>query len=239
MAKTSSPLADTSRLDPDRGGVLADVLPPLIHVDASSSEASTIRWLLDQLVKEVTAIVQARRWHRSSSRSCYSSRLSGSILLPPNDCHGRMAPSAQRRAYRAGVAPHARRARSGMATRRAGEARGDVTNQFCVAFQSERWRRPAHLPPELANATCGAGASRGRCRSPSWPSPSATNRTARSATRSSGEPAWHPSTINPSSHGWTSPQQMRPIRIHGTHPERIAHATCVSPPSTNSSTPLT
>jgi AraC-like DNA-binding protein len=42
-------------LDPDRGGVLADVLPPLIHVDGSSSEASTIRWLLDQLVAEVTA----------------------------------------------------------------------------------------------------------------------------------------------------------------------------------------
>src|SRR5882672_4414233 len=41
-------------LDPDRGGLLAEVLPPLIHVDASSSEASTIRWLLDQLVKEVT-----------------------------------------------------------------------------------------------------------------------------------------------------------------------------------------
>jgi cupin len=35
-------------LDPDRGGVVADVLPPLIHVDGSSSEASTMRWLLDQ-----------------------------------------------------------------------------------------------------------------------------------------------------------------------------------------------
>ena len=42
-------------LDPDRGDVLADVLPPLIHVDGSSPEASTIRWLLDQLVKEVAA----------------------------------------------------------------------------------------------------------------------------------------------------------------------------------------
>ena len=42
-------------LDNDRGGVVAEVLPPLIHVDGSSSEASTIRWLLDQLVKEVTA----------------------------------------------------------------------------------------------------------------------------------------------------------------------------------------
>ena len=157
-----------------------------------------------------------------------------------HDCHGRLAPSAQRRAHRAGVAPHARRTRSGLATRRPGEARGDVTNQLCAAFQSERWRRPSHLPPELANAPCGAGAPRAaRCRSPSWPSPSATNQTARSATRSSGEPAWHPSTINPSSHGWTSPHQMRPIRIHGTHPERIAYATCVNPPSTNSSTPLT
>jgi hypothetical protein len=42
-------------LDPDRGGLLGVVLPPLIHVDANSSEASTIPWLLDQLVKEVTA----------------------------------------------------------------------------------------------------------------------------------------------------------------------------------------
>jgi AraC-like DNA-binding protein len=41
--------------DPGRGDVLAEVLPPLIHVDGRSPEASTIRWLLDQLVKEVTA----------------------------------------------------------------------------------------------------------------------------------------------------------------------------------------
>jgi AraC-like DNA-binding protein len=42
-------------LDSARGGVLAEMLPPLIHLDGSSSEASTIRWLLDQLVKEVAA----------------------------------------------------------------------------------------------------------------------------------------------------------------------------------------
>jgi hypothetical protein len=40
-------------LDPDRGGLLAEVLPPLIHVGGSSPDASTIRWLLDQLLKEV------------------------------------------------------------------------------------------------------------------------------------------------------------------------------------------
>jgi AraC-like DNA-binding protein len=40
-------------LDPEHGSVLTEVLPPLIHVDRHSSEASAIRWLLDQLVREV------------------------------------------------------------------------------------------------------------------------------------------------------------------------------------------
>ncbi len=40
-------------LDPERGGLLSEVLPPLLHVGSSSSEASAMRWLLDQLVKEV------------------------------------------------------------------------------------------------------------------------------------------------------------------------------------------
>jgi hypothetical protein len=50
-------------LDPDRGGVLAEVLPPLIHVDGSSPEASTIRWLLDQLVPmlEIRTAIQTIR----------------------------------------------------------------------------------------------------------------------------------------------------------------------------------
>jgi hypothetical protein len=34
-------------LDNDRGSVVAGMLPPLIQVDGSSSEASTIPWLLD------------------------------------------------------------------------------------------------------------------------------------------------------------------------------------------------
>ncbi len=54
MAKDFFAIGGHVSLDPDRGGVLTDVMPPVIHVDASSSEASTIRWLLDQLVKEVT-----------------------------------------------------------------------------------------------------------------------------------------------------------------------------------------
>jgi AraC-like DNA-binding protein len=43
------------RLDPSSGGLLADVLPPLIHVKAASPHATILRWLLDQLVREPAA----------------------------------------------------------------------------------------------------------------------------------------------------------------------------------------
>ncbi len=42
-------------LDPERGGLLSDVLPPLLSIGGSSSEAMAMRWLLEQLVKEVVA----------------------------------------------------------------------------------------------------------------------------------------------------------------------------------------
>jgi AraC-like DNA-binding protein len=43
------------RLDPTSGGLLADVLPPLIHVRAAAPQAAVLRWLLDQLVHERVA----------------------------------------------------------------------------------------------------------------------------------------------------------------------------------------
>jgi AraC-like DNA-binding protein len=43
------------RLDPASGGLLADVLPPLIHVQAASPQATVLQWLLDQLVRERAA----------------------------------------------------------------------------------------------------------------------------------------------------------------------------------------
>ena len=43
------------QLDSASGGLLADVLPPLIHVRAASPQATVLRWLLDQLVRERTA----------------------------------------------------------------------------------------------------------------------------------------------------------------------------------------
>ena len=43
------------RLDESSGALLADVLPPLIHVKAASPHATVLRWLLDQLVREPVA----------------------------------------------------------------------------------------------------------------------------------------------------------------------------------------
>jgi AraC-like DNA-binding protein len=43
------------RLDQSSGGLLADVLPPLIHVKAATPHATVLRWLLDQLVREPVA----------------------------------------------------------------------------------------------------------------------------------------------------------------------------------------
>jgi AraC-like DNA-binding protein len=43
------------RLDESSGALLADVLPPLIHVKAASRHATVLRWLLDQLVREPVA----------------------------------------------------------------------------------------------------------------------------------------------------------------------------------------
>jgi AraC-like DNA-binding protein len=43
------------QLDPASGGLLADVLPPLIHVRTASPQATVLRWLLEQLVRERAA----------------------------------------------------------------------------------------------------------------------------------------------------------------------------------------
>lgn len=40
------------RLDPESGGFLVDVLPPLIHVRAAAPQAAVLQWLLGQLVRE-------------------------------------------------------------------------------------------------------------------------------------------------------------------------------------------
>src|SRR5882724_8465161 len=42
-------------LDPTSGRILADVLPPLIHVRADSSRATVLQWLLEQLIREQAA----------------------------------------------------------------------------------------------------------------------------------------------------------------------------------------
>ena len=54
VAEPRSNRAARPRSDEERGGVLTDVLPPLIHIDRRSSEASRTRGLLDPLVKVVS-----------------------------------------------------------------------------------------------------------------------------------------------------------------------------------------
>jgi AraC-like DNA-binding protein len=43
------------RLDPANAGLLADMLPPLIHVQASAPEAAVLQWLMRQMVHEYAA----------------------------------------------------------------------------------------------------------------------------------------------------------------------------------------
>lgn len=42
-------------IDPLRGRLLMDVLPPWLHIDAGSAQATIFRWLVDQLVAEQAA----------------------------------------------------------------------------------------------------------------------------------------------------------------------------------------
>ena len=146
-------------LDPDRGGVLADVLPPVIHVDASSSEASTIRWLLDQLVKEVSTnrpgvelaskqlaqllFVQIIRFHLASSNT-----MTTGWLRALND--ERIAP-----ALRLMHGEPSRAWRLSELAKHVGMSR----TSFALRFKANAGVAP-RLPPELADAPCGAGASR-------------------------------------------------------------------------------
>ena len=50
--KSCSVLGGHVKVDPVGGAVLADVLPPLIHVQSGSPHATALHWLLDQLAGE-------------------------------------------------------------------------------------------------------------------------------------------------------------------------------------------
>jgi Cupin len=202
-------------LDHDRGGVVAEVLPPLIQVDGSSSEASTIRWLLDQLVKEVTAnrpgavlaskqlaqllFVQIIRFYLAASEP-----LTTGWLRALNDA--RIAPALR-----------LMHGEPGRAWRL-----GELAKQLVC---HEPVLRCASKPtPVLARSrtcrTCesalrSVGFVKGRCQSLNWPSPWAMQQTAHSAMPSNERPAWHPNTTNLYLQEWMN----RP------------HATCVNPPS--------
>ena len=174
-------------LDADRGGLLADVLAPLIHIDASSSEASTIRWLLDQLVKEVTAnrpgavlaskhLAQLLFVQSIRSYLAASTPLTTGWLRALND--ERIAP-----ALRPMHGEPGRAWQLGELAKQLGMSR---TTLPCAS------RLMPVSPLSRTCRTCECALRSKRCvkarrRSPSWPSPWATRRTAHSATRSNEE----------------------------------------------------
>ena len=133
-------------LDPKRGELLSEVLPPLLHVGSNSSEASAIRWLLDQLVKEVVAdrllCVQIIRSYLEASGP------------------GGMDQSPRRRAHCTRPAPHAPGTRAGVAGRRAGKGGCHVTHQLRHSLQVRCGCRTPHLPAEPAHALCRTWAAR-------------------------------------------------------------------------------
>jgi AraC-like DNA-binding protein len=45
------------KIDPHHGGILADCLPAVIHVDASSSHAATVRWIVERIDFERTRLL--------------------------------------------------------------------------------------------------------------------------------------------------------------------------------------
>jgi hypothetical protein len=92
-------------LDPASGRLLADVLPPWIHVPAASPQATTFRWLLDQLLEERAGATGATAVHSD-------------FAGPPADHQpdaGQLAARVGRSAHRAGIAADARRSRPRLA----------------------------------------------------------------------------------------------------------------------------
>ncbi len=55
MLTSSSQIGGHVRLDATTGSLLSDVLPPWIQVRSSSPQATVLRWLLDQLIRERAA----------------------------------------------------------------------------------------------------------------------------------------------------------------------------------------
>lgn len=90
------------RLDPESGAMLSDVLPPLIHVKASSPEASSLRWLIERLVREMadglpgaevaaSQIAQLLFVHTLRDHLAQSGPLAPGLLRAVTDC--RIAPA--------------------------------------------------------------------------------------------------------------------------------------------------
>lgn len=145
-------------LDPERGRLLSEVLPPLIHLENNSPEASAIRWLLEQLVKEVAddrlgALLASRQLAQLLCvhiiRSCLET--SG-----PETAGWLRALNDERCTCSAPPTPGAG---MGLASGGVGKGSRHVANEFRSALQVDCRCGATHLSNELADAVCRAGAA--------------------------------------------------------------------------------
>lgn len=141
-------------LDPVSGGLLADVLPPLIHVKAASPQSTVLRWLLEQLIRERAAELLGIQSRVGAARPAHLptdfARPSGNV----RPLGYRMASRGRRQTARSRAAADAWRAGPSVAARRAGKSRRHVEDHLRPDLQRGRRCFPAGLSDEVADASC-------------------------------------------------------------------------------------
>jgi hypothetical protein len=132
-------------LDPERGGLLSEVLPPLLHVGGSSSEATAMRWLLDQLVKEVIADQPGAMLASNQPAQLLCIQIIRSYLETSGpDTAGWLRALSEKRIAPALRLMHREPAR-GLAARRARKGSCYVANKLRSALQGNCRCRTAHV----------------------------------------------------------------------------------------------
>ena len=149
------------RLDPSSGGLLADVLPPLIHVKAASPHATVLRWLLDQLVREPAAELPGA----SLASAQLAQLLFVHILRAHVETSGPLATGWLRAVGDKRLAPalrlmHAEPGRAWQLEELAKAAAMSRTT-FAHHFKTAAGVAPLDLSNGMAHASCGTRPSRG------------------------------------------------------------------------------
>jgi AraC-like DNA-binding protein len=149
-------------LNPANGSLLANVLPPWVHVRATSPQAAVLQWLVDQLVREQAtqppgaSLVSAQLVQlmfvqilRAQLKSCSS--LAAGWLRALGDA--RIAAALRRMHSEPGRSWHLEELAKVSTMSR---------TTFAVRFKSLAGVCAAHLSERMAHAPCGTSAARGK-----------------------------------------------------------------------------